>query len=352
MGKAPSNYFAQLDAFRGIAVLFVLVHHLIPGAADVVAWGPLGVRLFFVLSGFLITGILLDRREKSENRWETWIQFYYRRAIRIFPIYFLAIGLLAFLNVEPIRQVIGWLMTFTINFYMGMTGQWAGCVSHFWFLAVGEQFYLVWTLALLFLPKRALLPTMIGIICLAPAIRLCGVSVLGWREMMVWYSPLSSMDSLGLGALMGWLHREHRDATTAWMKQVAVGWVAFGLLVVACVIRVKWNSLSVIHGVETLEALAFSWLIYRAAIGFEGGAQSILLSPGLVYTGMISYGLYLYHPMVHTYVTYSYKQTGIPSDPHLFGVIGATFFMTFIISTFSWFAIENPIGNLKKKASR
>src|ERR1700759_4657127 len=108
-------YMRQLDAVRFAAVLLVFIQHL--GGSTVLPWGHLGVNLFFVLSGFLITGILLRSREKSDagsitKRTSIW-QFYARRLLRIFPLYYaLAIVFAIVLNVADGRRLWAWLLSY------------------------------------------------------------------------------------------------------------------------------------------------------------------------------------------------------------------------------------------------
>src|SRR5690242_3161095 len=116
------------------------------------SYGVLGVDLFFVLSGFLITGLLLDAKGKPHY----FRNFYARRTVRIFPLYYLVLFLLlvvlpAVIAVPPAlahaRREQAWLWTYTSNFYIASKASWAlGYVSHFWSLAIEEHFYLLWPL--------------------------------------------------------------------------------------------------------------------------------------------------------------------------------------------------------------
>jgi peptidoglycan/LPS O-acetylase OafA/YrhL len=119
---------------------FLPVDHYIP--TDYLTLGLLAVRLFFVLSGFLITGILLGyRRDEPKTALK---RFYSRRILRIFPIYYLTLFVALALQVRPIQQGAIWHLTYTSNFIAPFHPEWMGPASHFWTLAVEEQFYLVW----------------------------------------------------------------------------------------------------------------------------------------------------------------------------------------------------------------
>ena len=146
---------AQLDALRGIAVAAVAYSHWIaPRYQFGIRWGTAGVTLFFVLSGYLISGILLDCRTQSDRPFAL-RSFYARRFLRIFPLYDLVLLILFAVNLPPVRQTIFWHLTYLSNFYFLHHGGWHGPISIFWTLAVEEQFYLFWPAILLFVPNRA-----------------------------------------------------------------------------------------------------------------------------------------------------------------------------------------------------
>src|SRR5689334_6993090 len=167
---APSlKYMPQLDALRALAVLAVMVHHFLPVdrfiPPDYITLGFLAVRLFFVLSGFLITGILLSYR--SDTRDNALRRFYLRRVLRIFPIYYLTLFIALALQVRAIQLGAFWHLTYLSNYVAPFHPEWMGPASHFWTLAVEEQFYFVWPFIVLFVPRKYLAGTIIGTIALA-----------------------------------------------------------------------------------------------------------------------------------------------------------------------------------------
>src|SRR6266849_732607 len=167
--KVTLEYRPQLDGIRTLAVSAVFLQHFVgfqnlPGILGVIPWGQLGVKLFFVLSGFLITGVLLRSRDAVEqagvSNWFAARQFYVRRFLRIFPLYYFVIAICVLLNIPPVREILVWLLTYTLNIYASLRGQWGNLdlyVAHFWSLAVEEQFYIVWPWFLLFAPRKRLL---------------------------------------------------------------------------------------------------------------------------------------------------------------------------------------------------
>ena len=138
-------YFNQLNGLRFIAILLVLLEHWLPESIHYPT-GHLGVVIFFVLSGFLITRILIinsiDPSKKQISVFEKIKKFIFRRALRIFPIYFLVIIVGLIVGIEPIRKLFIWFITYTPNFYIITHKSWIGVWDHFWTLAVEEQYYL------------------------------------------------------------------------------------------------------------------------------------------------------------------------------------------------------------------
>jgi peptidoglycan/LPS O-acetylase OafA/YrhL len=110
--KLPGGqHMPQLDGLRTLAVAAVIWSHWVPAYQFGFEWGLMGVNLFFVLSGFLITGILLDSRagaERPGGRWFAIRQFYARRVLRIFPLFYMTLALLVLLNIRPVRQTLVW----------------------------------------------------------------------------------------------------------------------------------------------------------------------------------------------------------------------------------------------------
>src|SRR4051812_48705226 len=152
------GHLPGLDGLRGIAILMVLALHFLGDATPhgpvgrlvvkAASYGVLGVDLFFVLSGFLITGLLLDAKSGPHY----FRNFYARRTLRIFPLYYLVLTILFIVlprftalpaPLEDARIHQGWLWTYTSNFFIAARAEWAlTYVSHFWSLAIEEHFYL------------------------------------------------------------------------------------------------------------------------------------------------------------------------------------------------------------------
>ncbi len=344
------NYFHQLDALRGIACLMVLFHHLVPGASSHIALGPLGVRLFFVMTGFLLVGNLLQQKERGGSSFSILKVFYQKRSIRILPVYFLAFAVLCLVGVESAKAVWVWISTFTINLHMGFTEQWPGNLSHYWFLATSEQMVFGLALILLWLPGRFLPSALVLLFIGAWLHRWLGTEW-GLQPMLVWFSPLSSMDSIALGALLGLFYRSNKEAISAVSRKPWIAALAWLLLILGTLIRMKFSATPLTHLSETLEALFFGWLILRTAVGFSGPWEKVLTSPILVYTGMISYALYIFHPILHSFVMWGFGAAGLPNSPEKLPVILTVFALSYIAASLSWSLLEKPIASFKPKSS-
>ncbi|UCH58728.1 MAG: acyltransferase, partial [Anaerolineales bacterium] len=225
--STQKDYMPQLDALRFFAVLGVIVAHnwhpkRLPWLFGDLDWAGLGVRLFFVLSGFLITRILLACRDSQEQTSQPAFfyirQFYARRFLRIFPIYYLVLIIVFVSNIPPAREVWIWLVTYTTNVYITVFNTWVGRLGHFWTLAVEEQFYLVWPWLVLFAPKKWLTPIIMILIPIGPIYRLYAYENfpfdIGAMDFKAATLTPASLDILGIGALLALLwHTNIRKET-------------------------------------------------------------------------------------------------------------------------------------------
>lgn len=207
----------ELDGVRGCAVLMVTLYRFIsalgpqsdPYLATLHRFAPIGERgvdLFFVLSGFLITGILLRTRGEAHY----FRNFMARRALRIFPLYFAALGvalvLLPWLTgsslFERAREQQVYLWTYTSNLRMSWVNEWCfGPLDHFWSLCVEEHFYLVWPLVVFVLSPRALLRLCVGMIIVVGAARIVAATVPAC-DVGVDVCTLFRADAIAFGALL------------------------------------------------------------------------------------------------------------------------------------------------------
>ena len=188
---------------------------------DLLGLGWAGVDLFFVLSGFLITGILVD--QVGAPGW--WTGFLLRRALRIFPLYYLALALFGLLG-----PALGFIDPWTFGrwgfWYWTYLGNWAYAarqvippLSHFWSLGVEEQFYLLWPLVVLAARRRRLAALTAGLVVISPALRAWIVQGSGWPVGSAFRVTLGRLDGLAMGALLAVAFRDRSHVTVDLLMQ-------------------------------------------------------------------------------------------------------------------------------------
>jgi peptidoglycan/LPS O-acetylase OafA/YrhL len=350
-----SRRIPQLDGLRGVAIALVVIYHYVNYAADSGApqfWNVLirptslgwsGVDLFFVLSGFLIGGILLDARNSS-NYFRV---FYTRRLCRIFPLYFgfLAVSL-AISHWSALRGIfsppIPWstLVTFTQNIWMAMRNQMgAGALNPTWSLAVEEQFYLTLPALIYFVrPARLIWIVTAGIVA-APLIRL-GIYLYNPELTAAIYVLLPCrMDPLLLGVAVAYVLR--RPGAKEYLRAHRVHlWTAMEVLTAVCflfLIRATQTApLTMLLGYSCL-ALLFTCVILLSLL--DERLASALQARWLTGLGAISYGVYLLHPLVFGIFA------ALLRGRVWAGVISAALALplTLLIASLSWICFEKPL---------
>jgi peptidoglycan/LPS O-acetylase OafA/YrhL len=342
-----SDRIAGFDGLRAIAFLLVFASHKFP-IAHRDPFGDVGVWTFFVLSGFLITGILARSREDVEAgrisaAWAL-ARFYLRRTARIFPVYYmlLALALLAsvFVTVDNFWGTAKLAYAFyATNIFIGMRSAWLGDFGHLWSLAVEEQFYLLFAPLVLMTPRRWTAALCWGFVGVALATKIV-MELRGASNTAIDVNSLINFGLLGFGGLVGL-------AARAWSAPV---WLASGpaqALTFACLLVTP-----VLFGPST-EA----WMTYAKVVGLVAGlllfqiaqAQAtsfvaVLESAPLRLLGRVSYGAYLFHPFIHF--------EGMLGLAGVIGPVGRApapvqilveFAVTVALATASWVLLERPI---------
>ena len=158
--KNSLPYMPRLDGLRALAVFGVLIEHWIPNEIiRSLSTGGAGVTLFFVLSGYLITRILMDYRHLPVG--VAACHFYWRRFLEVSPPFYAAIFIGVVLNVLLMREYWWVNALYLTNFQIGVPGNWTGGADHFWSLCTEEQFYLLWFFVVVALPKKLLTPAIV-----------------------------------------------------------------------------------------------------------------------------------------------------------------------------------------------
>lgn len=296
------KYMPALDVLRGVAILSVLCFHelywsgggarehglaLVPVKISQSGW--LGVNLFFVLSGFLITGILVDSKQRDDY----FHRFYWRRALRILPAYLLILAAMCVMRWISARYLACCLL-FLANYWPLFHG--VGGYGPFWSLSVEEQFYLFWPLVVRKVSRRSVLWISVAICLIEPVLR--------WATDV--YAPRFSsrentfliVDNLALGALAALFVRS-RFGTVRLSRRVGIGVVLFGLAMAAA-----GYSSGIFHRTTVLGSSLQSepWnFVFTGLLLFLLSFGEVFARPvwaPLRFLGYISYGLYLVHVMV------------------------------------------------------
>ena len=331
-----------LDGLRALAVACVAWYHWRPSsfAGSSIPWAGLGVQTFFVISGFLITGILLDQRSESARAFVLQ-RFYIRRVLRIFPLFYGTLVVAFIAGARGVHETWPWHASYLSNIYFYRWG-WVGQLSHFWSLAVEEQFYLFWPLVIIFLPARFLLPTIL-------------LSIVGARvfesSLTAAYPALnagilmpSCMSALGMGAFLAYGER----------RKLPMQAIAIGLLACAAVGYALWHVSERFQPIgRTAWDCALGWLVYSSARGVRGPFGWLLESAPLRYLGRISYGLYMFHNFGGAIWWQMSRWLG---NPAWLGWMYATpviriaglAALTIGLASLSWHFFERPINDLKR----
>ncbi|MEY3398673.1 MAG: hypothetical protein RL220_1267, partial [Bacteroidota bacterium] len=297
-----SSYIRQLDGLRFIAVLMVVLAHWVQPIMDSTALKqvPLafGVKLFFVLSGYLITDILLKQRERlamgNISIKQVLARFYARRSLRIFPLYYAAVAVAVISGLQYSEELLPWLLTYSTNIYMGIHETYLGEYTHFWSLAVEEQFYLVWPWFILLLPSAWLKYFIPASIVLSLGFRTYALYEINYFTMA--YSTPAALSMLAIGGYLAWL-RLNAPKVFGWLGK-GVKWIV--LLSVFIVLHyisyyAGWYWYFNI-GSGTLFSFGCAMLIAACSGDKLGGQAGRLLKSDLaVHLGKLSYGIYVLH---------------------------------------------------------
>lgn len=315
-------------------------------------WGEIGVQLFFVLSGFLITTILLQCKNLMKNEGQTvgfsLRQFYARRFLRIFPFFYGAILLCFLLNIGEMRQTVGWHVTYLSNVgIMLSNGKGFGHSTHFWTLAVEEQFYLIWPLFVLLIPDRYLKSSIVGCILFAPVFRI-GMAVLP----VPWHARVllmpACLDTLAAGALLS-LGYDGRFQSTRTQRLILVGGLAgivFHVLIRLGVGPEKMVAAADIIFGRLAWAGVFVAIVAYATVGVPGPLGALLESRPFVFLGRISYGIYVLHHFFLDIIQWEPWKSWV-SDLSVWPRFALLSFVSIVAAAGSWYIFEKPLNQLK-----
>jgi peptidoglycan/LPS O-acetylase OafA/YrhL len=338
MSSSFNSHIKPLDGIRALAALSILWLHFWSGVTpsdkitelivSTASIGQIGVPLFFVLSGFLITRILVASKKKENY----FLSFYFKRALRIFPLYYLFLVIVFYLYPLLSHQAVDnfsstwpnwfYLQNIFITFNWKYTGP-----NHLWSLAVEEHFYLVWPLIVYYTGLRQLKFTCFIIILIEPIVRY----LLLRNNIEVFYFSLSRIDELAMGALVAVYEIQNRKVSkkTAYLILATAfagltGWIYF----------TGESSFWIQVFKYSFFALSFHVLIRLIALNRIGIIEQVLDNRLLSFTGKISYGIYIYHPFCFG-IIHSCIQTR-----NIWLLFLLSLSTTYLVSTVSYFFFE------------
>jgi peptidoglycan/LPS O-acetylase OafA/YrhL len=345
-----------LDGLRFFAFLLVFFFHALQwspwGNWPVIRFGFLGVPIFFVLSGFLIGGILLDLKAKVRPGFGLGAKlktFYIRRALRIFPVYYMFIGILVLLMVlsgssDPVaRENLPWHLAYLTNFRSFFVGMDRIRQGHFWSLAVEEHFYLIAPLLVLVVSRQMLVRLLAGVILAVAAARFAIYRAGSPRDFWV-LSPMQ-FDLLGLGIATAIIDRHGSFCRIGarGLRYLGIAGAVFFVLYIRRfylgrpgigVYYATFGSISL--GLATAAVVLTLW--QEPARWYA----KILAFRPFAYFGQISYGLYLFHPNC---LGWSSKYFGNYTLANSLAGLA----ITLAVAMLSWHVFEKPINNLKNR---
>lgn len=362
-----------LDGLRAIAFLIIFGFH-----TDYLPFGWLGVQLFFVISGYLITGILLRMKENLPAG-EYFLKFYGRRFFRIFPLYYLYLLLIFFLStwlisisykpkmMQVVIDQIWYAVLYVYNFYSTYRGfNSSPFLDHLWSLSVEEQFYIIWPLLIFFVNEKHLKKLFLAGIIAGPVFRLAIFLIYqtgyieSFRALPIYTLPFSHVDAFALGAYITRFSIPNARKQLAYLS-VAVPLVGFLTQFAA---NGKFEPFLTLGYQDSMpDAYQFIWaytllnylfvvLVY--CVVHEKMFVRFLDWPPLQYIGKISYGLYIYHfPIVFFFPVNWFvgwiRAVGISENLVPLLILISSFLSTVAIASLSYYVWEKPFLKLKDR---
>jgi peptidoglycan/LPS O-acetylase OafA/YrhL len=351
---------SELDGLRGIAILLVLVFHFTPASgalyplAHVFQVGWIGVDLFFVLSGYLITGILLD----SAGRPHYYRNFIVRRSLRIFPLYYACLLLYGYLTFFPStvrwQEFLAagdarWYLFYVGNVWAFLRNAWPGAaiLTPLWSLQVEEQFYWSYPFLVQALKRKTLAVILMVSVVVALVVRIILALTMPANAVGAYVLMPCRMDALAMGGLVAIAAREAPE----WLKHPWIGRLTLlcgAIFAAVCLLvsETPWSRAMRTFGYSAID-LAFTGVL----VLLIGARQPVLLRicrwRWLVWLGIISYGLYLLHIPALTVVD------RLAPALHLAPHGSATFFIAIGVAvgaaSLSWVAFESQVLRLKNR---
>lgn len=360
------EFYPYLEGYRGLAVFLVLLSHwlIIEYFPSLIflKLGFLGVNFFFVLSGFLITEILLIEFNNNVDRKTILKNFFSKRTLRIFPIYYITILFLAFFNLGDSLEVLPWTLTYSLN----IAKNWwsikdTPIFMHIWSLCVEEQFYLLLPFLVISFKKKFFSKIFLGLIFSSIVFKTI-IYIVGFEdfESINHSNLMAAVDSLCLGSLLAYLKRYKK----VWWNRIGTLPNFFMIIFLLFFFYISYYS---------EEYKLFSTSIMRLLASLLGGViiakavnkqvyplNSFFQFSSIRFLGKISYGVYLYHWVISYLLSPYFNDIWNSLDFNFLGKLSIIrynrylvsfimfFAMTISLATISYYFIEKPLLKLKR----
>lgn len=343
-------FFNQLDGLRFIAVILTIIAHWFPA----VGWPKIpytwnGVEIFFVISGFLITLLLIKEKEANKHtKGKIIYNFMVRRVLRLFPLYYLFI--LTFYLLYKVFNLYLWvpgigpyLVTYTSNIYYNTWGPHDGVFNHTWSLAVEEQFYLLWPWVILFIKPKYFL----GLFSTLILIAFLFIAFPAFFKQVL-FPPIRYFTTLGAGALLAYLVYYKNNSTFyrfIYEKRLLVTVISVASYIMIILLMPRNNYYEPTR--EFVLMVAGFFLVFGTVTEWKGLFGKILELNPVKYVGKISYGVYLIHMPVP--VVYELLQERFFPNIDLAPIVLVSIYsaVTFLTASLSYKFIESPFLRLK-----
>ena len=332
-GFGSQRVIPSLDGLRAISIGFVLIAHLtgtrnfyFDAGSPLRRLGEFGVRVFFVISGYLITSILLEELRRHGRI--SLPRFYFRRTLRLFPASYFLIAVTAILSAKHLVHLERWDLTFAIAYAMNYYEGRGWPLGHLWSLAVEEQFYLLWPLTLRTLGQNRSRKFLIVLVAVVPVLRLASLALAPALDFVVW------SDTLATGCLLALL-REDLAGNPWYARVLESRW--FFLVPLAALAanytpstKVYWLVSETVMNVCI--AMSADW-----AMRYPSGAVGRILNlPAVSFVGVLSYSLYLWQQLF---------LNRLSDSPYC--AFPLNLVLVFALALFSYLAIEAPILRIR-----
>lgn len=347
-----NKYFHQIDGLRALAVILVMFSHW----TDQVTFfqplnrlgGGLAVDVFFVLSGFLISLILMKAKYAEITLGKALKLFYIRRFLRIFPLYYLMIAIGVIFKIAGARTNIVWLSLYLVNFKMSFFNGSMGWFPHTWTLSVEEQFYLFFPLLILTVPVKHIKTLAWALIIIGITSRTLGftTSLSNYGSWFTYSFTTCCLDSFGFGALLANYFYKNPDELGIFLSRYKYLFISAGLagVIMFCLFNHPLTTILF----RLLNSIFAFWVIGMAStINFKGLFGKILINKRIIYLGRISYGIYVYHYLMF----YIFRDCSFSNQQNwtdLLLRISIYSICTITFASLSFYFFERPINNLKK----